>query len=119
MLAAFRGREAEAAELIDATIRNATAGGQGIAIQYAHWANAVVMNGLGRYDDALAAATVASGDTPELFMSAWAHVELIEAASADREDRARGACADPSCSSRRRRATPTGRSASRRGRARC
>ena len=50
VLAALRGREAEAAELIDATIEEAIAGGQGIAIQYAHWANAVVMNGLGRYE---------------------------------------------------------------------
>jgi DNA-binding CsgD family transcriptional regulator len=39
------------------------------------------MNGLGRYEEALAAATMASGDTPELFVSAWAHTELIEAAS--------------------------------------
>ena len=33
--------EAEASELIEATIREATAGGQGTAVQYAHWANAV------------------------------------------------------------------------------
>ena len=56
VLAAFRGQEAEASELIDATIEEATAGGQGTAVQYAHWADAVVMNGLGRYEEALAAA---------------------------------------------------------------
>ena len=39
------------------------------------------MNGLGRYEEALAAATAASDDTPELFVSAWALSELIEAAS--------------------------------------
>ena len=45
VLAAYRGREAEASQLIDATIREAGAGGQGTAVQYARWATAVVMNG--------------------------------------------------------------------------
>ena len=39
------------------------------------------MNGLGRYEEALAAATAASDDTPELFVAAWALSELIEAAT--------------------------------------
>jgi DNA-binding CsgD family transcriptional regulator len=77
---AFRGHEDEAAALIDAAIKDATAGGQGTAVQYANWANAVVMNGLGRYEEALAAAIEASDDTPELFVSAWALVERVEAA---------------------------------------
>jgi hypothetical protein len=81
VLAAFRGQEAEASKLIDATIPDASAGGQGTAVQYAHWANAVLMNGLGRYEEALAAAVTASDDTPELFVSTWALSELIEAAS--------------------------------------
>jgi DNA-binding CsgD family transcriptional regulator len=80
VLAAFRGQEAEASELIDATIKDATAGGQGTAVQYAHWAKAVLMNGLGRYEDALAAAIEASDDTPELFVATWALSEQIEAA---------------------------------------
>jgi DNA-binding CsgD family transcriptional regulator/tetratricopeptide (TPR) repeat protein len=79
--AAFRGQEAEASKLIDATIGEATRGGQGTAVQYAHWANAVVMNSLGRYEAALAAAVEASDDTPELFVATWALSELIEAAS--------------------------------------
>jgi DNA-binding CsgD family transcriptional regulator len=81
VLAAFRGREEEASELIDATIRDAGAGGQGTAVQYANWSNAVVMNSLGRYEEALAAATEASDDTPELFVAMWSLSELIEAAS--------------------------------------
>jgi DNA-binding CsgD family transcriptional regulator len=80
VLAALRGHEEEASELIAATIRDATAGGQGTAVQYARWANAVVMNGLGRYEEALAAAIDASDDTPELFVSVWSLSELIEAA---------------------------------------
>jgi DNA-binding CsgD family transcriptional regulator len=81
VLAAFRGREAEAAPLIAATIKDATAGGQGTAVQYARWANSVVMNGLGRYDEAVAAAVAASDDTAELFVATWALSELAEAAS--------------------------------------
>ena len=63
MLASLRGRQAEAAPLIEATIAEATAGGQGIAVAYAHWAAAILANGLGRYADALAAARQASEDT--------------------------------------------------------
>jgi DNA-binding CsgD family transcriptional regulator len=81
VLAGLRGREAEASKLIDATITEATAGGQGTAVQYAHWANSLLLNGLGRYGQALTAARAASDDTPELFVSAWATAELIEAAT--------------------------------------
>ena len=81
VLAGLRGRVAEATKLIDATIREATPSGQGTAVQYAHWANAVLMNGLGRYEEALGAATLASDDTPELHVSAWSLSELVEAAS--------------------------------------
>ena len=34
--------------MIDATIEECTAGGQGTAVQYAHWARSVLLNGLGR-----------------------------------------------------------------------
>ena len=87
-LAGLRGREAEASELIDGVIAHATAAGQGTAVQYARWAKSVLMNGLGRYEEALAAAE-ASRDTPELFVAAWALSELIEAAVEDRERHAR------------------------------
>jgi DNA-binding CsgD family transcriptional regulator len=80
LLAAFRGREAEAAAVIETTIEHANAGGEGLGIQFARWARAVLYNGLGRYDDALAAARQASDDTPQLFLAAWALPELIEAA---------------------------------------
>ena len=55
--------------------------GQGTAVQYAHWARSVLLNGLGRYDEALSAAQDASDDTPELFVSVWAAIELLEAAT--------------------------------------
>ena len=81
VLAGHRGRADEASEVIDATIEECTAGGQGTAVQYAHWARSVLLNGLGRYDEALAAASEASEDTPELFVSVWAATELLEAAT--------------------------------------
>jgi DNA-binding CsgD family transcriptional regulator len=80
LLAALRGREDEAGALIDATIKDATAGGEGLAVQYAQWTTAVLYNGLGRYEDALVAAQQASEVTPELFIAVWALPELIEAA---------------------------------------
>ena len=81
-LAGIRGREEEASELIDRVVAEATAGGQGTAVQYAHWANSVLMNGLGRYEEALAAAVRATEHhTPELFIASWALSELIEAGS--------------------------------------
>ena len=79
LLAALRGREAEASTLIESVIKNATGGGQGIGVQYARWVAAILFNGLGRYERALTAAQQASEETPELFLSAWALPELIEA----------------------------------------
>jgi DNA-binding CsgD family transcriptional regulator len=85
MLASLRGRQAEATALIEATIAEATAGGQGIAVAYAHWAAAILANGPGRYADALTAARQASEDTSTLYISMWALPELIEAAARTRD----------------------------------
>jgi DNA-binding CsgD family transcriptional regulator len=81
VLAGLRGQEAEASELIDGIVAESSAGGQGTAAQYAHWATSVLMNGLGRYEEALAAAVKASEDMPELHIASWALSELIEAAT--------------------------------------
>jgi DNA-binding CsgD family transcriptional regulator/tetratricopeptide (TPR) repeat protein len=81
VLAALRGREAEGFALIDATITGSAAVGQGTAVQYAHWGRSVLLNAVGRYEEALSAAARASDDTPELFVSAWALSEQIEAAA--------------------------------------
>jgi hypothetical protein len=80
-LAALRGQEAAASELIEGVISQATVGGQGTAVQYANWARSVLMNGLGRYEEALVAAVEATEQTPELFVATWALSELIEAAT--------------------------------------
>jgi tetratricopeptide (TPR) repeat protein len=80
-LAALRGRESEAAPLIEATIRAGTAGGQGIAVSWARWATAILCNGLGRYAAAEAAAGQAGQELPEHFVATFALPELAEAAA--------------------------------------
>ena len=81
MLASLRGNQAEAAALIEATLVEAAAAGQGIAVAYANWVAAILANSLGRYTDALAAARQAVQDTSALYISMWALPELIEAAA--------------------------------------
>ena len=78
-LAAMRGNQAELTSLTEATIAAAEAGGQGAAMTCAHWAAAILHNGLGRYADAFAAAGRARADS-HLYMSMWTLPELIEAA---------------------------------------
>ncbi len=51
-LAAWRGREQEASELIRATVQGATESGAGRMVGFAAYASAVLDNGLGRYDAA-------------------------------------------------------------------
>jgi len=77
-LACLSGQESSAAPLIDSTIAEGTAGGQGHAVSFAQCLAAILYNGLGRYADALAAAQQASEDP--LYVSMWALPELIEAA---------------------------------------
>ena len=64
VLAASVGREAEAAPLIQGTIEEAQPRGQGAAVTWAHWMAAILYNGLGRYEEALAAARQASEHPP-------------------------------------------------------
>ena len=79
LLAALRG-QSDALPLIESTIRDAGTGGQGLSVQWAEWANAILFNGLGRYDRALASAQRAAEETPQLHVTPWALTELIEAA---------------------------------------
>jgi DNA-binding CsgD family transcriptional regulator len=81
LMASLRGDHAEAAPLIQATIAEAEARGQGMAATYAHWTAAILNNGLGRYQKALAAAQHASQEPLALCMSMWALPELVEAAA--------------------------------------
>jgi DNA-binding CsgD family transcriptional regulator len=80
LLAALRGRETEALDVIGASIRQATARGDGRAIGHAEHAAAVLYSGLGRYGAALAAAQRAC-EHEDLGVFGWALGELIEAGS--------------------------------------
>jgi hypothetical protein len=79
-LRSLQGREAEAAALIEATIQQATAGGQGIAVMAAQWAAAVLYNGLARYDEAASAARQVTEYAIDPWESGFALPELVEAA---------------------------------------
>jgi DNA-binding CsgD family transcriptional regulator len=81
LLAGFRGERAHATQVIEAVITDARAAGQGVGLQYSHMVSAILCNSLGLYENALAQAQQASEQAPELFISAWALPELIEAAS--------------------------------------
>jgi DNA-binding CsgD family transcriptional regulator/tetratricopeptide (TPR) repeat protein len=81
LLAALEGRENEYLELSRPVVEEVRDIGQGVAVQWTSWGLAILYNGLGRYADALQPAQEASDETPELFISAWALAELVEAAS--------------------------------------
>ncbi|WP_433306707.1 ATP-binding protein [Actinoplanes sp. CA-030573] len=80
LVAAWRGQAGEASELIEAGLADATARGEGIAVGVAHYAQAVLANGLGQYEEGLAAATRATAHPRELAAPNWALPELVEAA---------------------------------------
>jgi DNA-binding CsgD family transcriptional regulator len=86
---AVQGREAEAVELIEAVIREGTTQGQGQAVMVAHWAAAVLYNGLGRYEDAAAASRQVAVNNIFPLLTMWAGFELIEASA--RVDDTKGA----------------------------
>ncbi len=80
VLAGWRGNHAEAMAVIRASMQDATARGEGRVIALAAYATAVLHNGLGRYEDALAAARRGCA-YDDLGLFGWSLVELIEAAS--------------------------------------
>ncbi len=89
-IAAFRGREAEAVELIRANLDSATSRGEGRGVS-SHYSAALLYNGLGHYDKALAAAEVAC-EYDDIGVLGWSLTELIEAAvRSDQPARASGA----------------------------
>jgi DNA-binding CsgD family transcriptional regulator len=79
-LAAWRGREAEARDLIEAIGTEVAARSEGMGLTVVHWATAVLYNGLGRYDEALSAALRGSAPKDELGPAVGALIEVVEAA---------------------------------------
>jgi DNA-binding CsgD family transcriptional regulator len=80
-LAGWRGQHEETSRLTAAGDRDATARGEGRTIAVGKYVTAVLYNGLGRYDDALAAARQATEYPEDLAFFTWGSVELIEAAA--------------------------------------
>jgi DNA-binding CsgD family transcriptional regulator len=79
-LAAWRGREEQTRSIAATCIADVTRRGEGIGLTVAHWALALLYNGLGRYEDARVAAERSSAFPAELSSSYWGLVELVEAA---------------------------------------
>jgi DNA-binding CsgD family transcriptional regulator len=81
-LAGWRGKDDDVIDRLVDDAADVVPRGEGIGVTVAQWAIAVRDNGLGRYEQALAAARRASDHLPERAASTnWALVELIEAAA--------------------------------------
>jgi DNA-binding CsgD family transcriptional regulator len=80
-LAAFAGRQAEAATLIEAINRHLSLRGEGIGITIVEWASAVLNNGIGNYQAAVESAQRSTEYLGEMITPPWPAVELIEAAA--------------------------------------
>ncbi|XVU25359.1 AAA family ATPase [Actinoplanes sp. CA-054009] len=79
-MAAHRGREAQALELIATAEREVTELGVGRLLGITGYAKAVLYNGLGNFEAALKAARF-SAEYPDLSSYGWSLSELVEAAS--------------------------------------
>jgi DNA-binding CsgD family transcriptional regulator len=77
-VAAWRGRETEATALIQANMDSVTSRGEGRGVT-SQYSAALLYNGLGRYDKALAAAELAC-EYDDIGVLGWELAELIEAA---------------------------------------
>lgn len=80
-LAAWSGAEAAVERLITSVAPRMLARHEGRWLTAGAWATAVVSNGLGRHEEALAAAEDGAAAAVSLGLTAWSLVELIEAAA--------------------------------------
>ncbi len=80
MVSAWRGQPDETADLIELTEHEAGARGEGIGLAIGAYARAVLSNGLGLYEDALAAAA-STIEHREVVAENWGLSELVEAAT--------------------------------------
>ncbi len=81
-VSAWRGRDEAATAAIDTAVQEAMSSGEGAVLAFADYARAVVGNGLGRYEDALIAATATDAFDVEGFtIYTQGLAELVEAAA--------------------------------------
>jgi DNA-binding CsgD family transcriptional regulator len=89
IVAAWQGHSREAQVLIEDTLREATARGEGVGVAICEYTRAVLANSAGEYHDALTAARSAS-EYREVVAENWGLLELIESATrSGRSDLAR------------------------------
>jgi ATP/maltotriose-dependent transcriptional regulator MalT len=79
-MAAYAGNEEEAEALIEASAPDVDRRGEGLWLIVTEWTSALLYNGLGRYDEALAAAERLAERPYELGLATWVAPELVEAA---------------------------------------
>jgi DNA-binding CsgD family transcriptional regulator len=81
-VAAWRGREEEALAVIGSAVREFTVSGEGAVLAFADYGRAVLCNGLGRYQEALAAAAATDALEDEgVTIVTQGLAELVEAAA--------------------------------------
>ena len=80
-LAALRGREQEALSTLASAATDSKRRGEGIGLTVIAWARAILYNGLGIHDQALAAAQEAIDCPTNSAAAAWGMLELVEAAA--------------------------------------
>jgi DNA-binding CsgD family transcriptional regulator len=81
LLANWRGQDAEAQALMESRRQDVLSRGEGLWLAATDWGDAVRYNGLGRYNDALAAAERAAEDPRGLGTPMWLLADLVEAAT--------------------------------------
>jgi DNA-binding CsgD family transcriptional regulator len=79
--ATFQGREDEAAQLIETATNEVMSRGESQGLTFIQFATAVLYNGLGRYEEALATTRHAGDASHPSWWRNWGLVELIEAAA--------------------------------------
>ena len=86
-LAALRGDEDHAEPLIRDCLEDVGPRGEGVGVNMAQWARAVLCNGLGKYEEAATAARKAAVEPLELCSPKWALGELVESAARSGQER--------------------------------
>jgi DNA-binding CsgD family transcriptional regulator len=76
----FKGRESTTRQAIEAVTHDRLLRGEGKVTTATQWAEAVLCNGLGRYEEAYACAERGCANPQELGLSLQSRVELVEAA---------------------------------------
>ncbi|GAA1545552.1 helix-turn-helix transcriptional regulator [Nocardioides humi] len=95
VVAPWRGQETETQRAIDAVAQDVQLRDDGKAITASEWSAAVLFNGLGRHEEALAAARRGAAHPAEMGLSTWSMLELAEAAARlGRPEEASAAVAD-------------------------